>query len=100
MRSSALIGEARDHGATLHVGGERIGNRGFFYAPSVLSDVPVDAAIMNEEPFGPVALINPFADEEAMIAEANRLPYGLAAICLDERCPAPAGGSHTRSKAA
>ena len=74
-----LIGDARDRGATLHTGGERIGNRGFFYTPSVLSDVPIDAAIMNEEPFGPVALINPFADEAAMIAEANRLPYGLAA---------------------
>jgi len=41
--------------------------------------VPLDATIMNEEPFGPVALINPFPGEEAMIAEANRLPYGLAA---------------------
>ena len=74
-----LIGDATTRGATLHAGGERIGNRGFFYQPSVLSQIPLDAAIMNEEPFGPVALINPFAGEEAMIAEANRLPYGLAA---------------------
>jgi succinate-semialdehyde dehydrogenase/glutarate-semialdehyde dehydrogenase len=36
---------------------------------------------MNEEPFGPVAIINPMSGEEAMIAEANRLPYGLAAYC-------------------
>lgn len=75
-----LIGDAVQHGATLHTGGERIGNAGFFYAPSVLSDIPLDAAIMNEEPFGPVALINRFAGEDAMIAEANRLPYGLAAF--------------------
>jgi succinate-semialdehyde dehydrogenase/glutarate-semialdehyde dehydrogenase len=74
-----LIGDATAKGATLHTGGERIGNRGFFYKPSVLSEIPLDADIMNEEPFGPVALINPFADEDAMIAEANRLPYGLAA---------------------
>jgi succinate-semialdehyde dehydrogenase/glutarate-semialdehyde dehydrogenase len=74
-----LIGDAKTRGATLHTGGERIGNRGFFYAPSVLSEIPLDAAVMNEEPFGPLALINPFTNEEAMVAEANRLPYGLAA---------------------
>lgn len=74
-----LIGDAVQRGATLHCGGERVGNAGFFYAPSVLSAVPLDAAIMNEEPFGPVALINRYADEAAMVAEANRLPYGLAA---------------------
>jgi succinate-semialdehyde dehydrogenase/glutarate-semialdehyde dehydrogenase len=75
-----LIGDAVQRGAKLHTGGERVGNAGFFYAPSVLSDIPLDAAVMNEEPFGPVALINPYAGEEAMIAEANRLPYGLAAF--------------------
>lgn len=74
-----LIGDAVTRGARLHTGGERIGNRGYFYRPSVLSEVPLDAEVMNEEPFGPIALINPFHDEEAMIAEANRLPYGLAA---------------------
>jgi succinate-semialdehyde dehydrogenase/glutarate-semialdehyde dehydrogenase len=74
-----LIGDAVAKGAKLGAGGERIGNQGFFYAPSVISQVPLDADIMTEEPFGPVAIINPFADEEAMIAEANRLPYGLAA---------------------
>ncbi|BAK65955.1 putative succinate-semialdehyde dehydrogenase [Sphingobium sp. SYK-6] len=74
-----LIGSAVDAGATLNAGGERIGNQGFFYAPSVLSDVPLDAEIMNEEPFGPVALINPYRTADEMIAEANRLPYGLAA---------------------
>ncbi|WP_298173120.1 NAD-dependent succinate-semialdehyde dehydrogenase [Novosphingobium sp.] len=75
-----LIGDAVQRGARLHTGGERVGNAGFFYAPSVLSDIPLDALIMNEEPFGPVALINAYAGEEAMIAEANRLPYGLAAF--------------------
>ncbi|MEY2927137.1 MAG: hypothetical protein RL367_1614 [Pseudomonadota bacterium] len=66
-------------GGTLNQGGQRIGNQGYFYTPSVVSEVPLDAEIMNEEPFGPVAIINPFRDEESMFAEANRLPYGLAA---------------------
>ncbi|HZV17700.1 MAG TPA: NAD-dependent succinate-semialdehyde dehydrogenase [Sphingobium sp.] len=74
-----LIGGAVKAGARLHAGGERLGNQGFFYAPSVLSEVPLDADIMNEEPFGPVALINPFRSADDMIEEANRLPYGLAA---------------------
>jgi succinate-semialdehyde dehydrogenase/glutarate-semialdehyde dehydrogenase len=74
-----LIGSAASAGAKLHCGGKRIGNQGFFYAPSVLSEVPIATPIMNEEPFGPVALINPYRREEEMIAEANRLPYGLSA---------------------
>ncbi len=74
-----LIGNAKEKGAKLGTGGERIGNQGYFYAPTVLSEVPLDADIMSEEPFGPVALINPYRGEEEMIAEANRLPYALAA---------------------
>jgi len=77
-----LIGDAVAHGGLLLAGGGRpanVGNGGFFYAPSVLAEVPLGAAILNEEPFGPVAIITPYPDEAAMIAEANRLPYGLAA---------------------
>jgi succinate-semialdehyde dehydrogenase/glutarate-semialdehyde dehydrogenase len=74
-----LIGDAKAKGGKLLAGGERIGNRGYFFAPTLLSEVPLDAEIMNEEPFGPVAIVNPFGGEAAMIAEANRLPYGLAA---------------------
>jgi succinate-semialdehyde dehydrogenase/glutarate-semialdehyde dehydrogenase len=73
-----LISDARDKGAKLGTGGGRIGNRGYFYQPSVLSEIPLDAQVMTEEPFGPVALINPFKGYDEMIAEANRLPYGLA----------------------
>ena len=75
-----LIGAAVAAGARLHTGGRRIGSQGYFYAPTVLSEVPQSTPIMNEEPFGPVALLNPFRTEEEMIAEANRLPYGLAAF--------------------
>lgn len=73
-----LIGDAVAKGAKLVTGGERIGNQGYFFQPTVLSDVPLDAAIMNEEPFGPVAIMNRYSGETAMIEEANRLPYGLA----------------------
>ncbi|AKM08661.1 NAD-dependent succinate-semialdehyde dehydrogenase [Pelagerythrobacter marensis] len=74
-----LLGNAQEKGAKLLAGGSRIGNQGFFHEPTVLGNVPQDADIMSEEPFGPVAVINPMAGEEAMIEEANRLPYGLAA---------------------
>ena len=76
-----LIADAVAAGGTLECGGNRIGNQGFFFAPTVLSGVPLSAEIMNEEPFGPVALINRYATEDDMVAEANRLPYGLAAYC-------------------
>lgn len=76
-----LIADAVAAGGTLECGGTRIGNLGFFFAPTVLSGVPLSAEIMNEEPFGPVALINRYPTEDTMVAEANRLPYGLAAYC-------------------
>lgn len=75
-----MVGDALSRGGTLMAGGNRIGNQGFFYAPTLLAEVPLDAEIMNEEPFGPVAIMNPFANEEDMIEEANRLPYGLSAF--------------------
>jgi succinate-semialdehyde dehydrogenase/glutarate-semialdehyde dehydrogenase len=74
-----FIADATDRGATLHTGGKRIGNRGFFYEPSVLSEIPLDATVMNEEPFGPLALISRFSSFDDVVEEANRLPYGLAA---------------------
>ena len=74
-----LIGDAKARGAQVRAGGERIGNRGFFFQPTVITDVPLDADIMNTEPFGPVAICNPYGSEDEMVAEANRLPYGLAA---------------------
>ena len=74
-----MVGDARDAGADVAIGGERIGNQGFFFQPTVLAEVPLEAEIMQEEPFGPVAIVNRYADEAAMIGEANRLPYGLAA---------------------
>lgn len=74
----AFIGDAVKHGAKLRTGGERIGNKGNFYQPTVLTDVPMEARIQNEEPFGPVAVISPFKGFDDVVAEANRLPFGLA----------------------
>src|SRR5271154_2129440 len=75
----AFIGDAVQKGASLNTGGHRIGNKGNFFEPTVLTDVPMDSRIMNEEPFGPVAVIAPFRSFDDVVAEANRLPYGLAA---------------------
>ena len=74
-----FIGDAVQKGARLGAGGHRIGNKGNFFEPTVLTEVPKEARIMNEEPFGPVAVIAPFASFDEVVAEANRLPYGLAA---------------------
>jgi succinate-semialdehyde dehydrogenase/glutarate-semialdehyde dehydrogenase len=80
----SLIADARDRGAKVTVGGSRIGNEGFFWEPTVLVDVPNDARIMNTEPFGPVAVINRFQQFDDVVAQANRLPYGLAAYAFTE----------------
>src|SRR5262249_25520023 len=78
----ALVADATAKGARLRTGGERIGNRGFFFQPTVLTDVPADARAMHGEPLGPLALITPFSDESEVIERANALPYGLAAYAF------------------
>jgi succinate-semialdehyde dehydrogenase/glutarate-semialdehyde dehydrogenase len=78
----SLVDDAKKSGAKLQAGGERLKSPGYFYAPTVLSDVPNSARIMNEEPFGPVAVINSFTDYDAVIQQANRLPFGLAAFAF------------------
>jgi succinate-semialdehyde dehydrogenase/glutarate-semialdehyde dehydrogenase len=74
-----FIGDATQKGATVRTGGNRIGNKGNFFEPTVLTDVPMDARVMNEEPFGPLAVVSPFSVFDDVVTEANRLPYGLAA---------------------
>jgi succinate-semialdehyde dehydrogenase / glutarate-semialdehyde dehydrogenase len=78
----AFIGDAVKRGAKVHTGGNRIGNKGNFFEPTVLTDVPQDARIMNEEPFGPVAVISPFHGLDDVVTEANRLPWGLASYAF------------------
>jgi succinate-semialdehyde dehydrogenase/glutarate-semialdehyde dehydrogenase len=81
---ASIIDDAKKAGSTVNSGGSEIEGPGYFFQPTVLSNVPLDARIMNEEPFGPVAIINSFADVDSAIAEANRLPYGLAAFSFTE----------------
>lgn len=73
-----MIEDARATGAKVATGGERIGTEGNFFAPTVLTDVPLDADVFNNEPFGPIAAIRGFDSLEEAISEANRLPFGLA----------------------
>ena len=70
--------DAIERGAQVAHGGERIGNAGNFWQPTVLTDVPLDAMVFNDEPFGPMAAIRGFNTLDEAIAEANRLPFGLA----------------------
>lgn len=78
----ALVQDATAKGARLLAGGRRPSNEGFFFEPTVLADVPDEARIMREEPFGPVAVLNRFSDIDDAIAKANSLPYGLAAYAF------------------
>jgi succinate-semialdehyde dehydrogenase/glutarate-semialdehyde dehydrogenase len=74
-----LIGDAVQKGATIRTGGKRIGNKGNFFEPTVLTELNTGMRVMNEEPFGPLALMVPFKGFDEVVQEANRLPYGLAA---------------------
>ncbi len=78
-----LVSDAEAKGARILAGGQR-GESGFFFQPTLLGDVPVTADIMNEEPFGPVALTAKFATFGEAIEQANRLPFGLAAFAFTE----------------
>ncbi|WP_033074755.1 NAD-dependent succinate-semialdehyde dehydrogenase [Sphingopyxis sp. MWB1] len=79
----AMIADAKAKGARVIAGGEATGE-GYFFRPTALADVPIEADAMNQEPFGPMALIRPFASEEEALEQANRLPYGLAAFAFTE----------------
>ncbi|TFL19051.1 NAD-dependent succinate-semialdehyde dehydrogenase [Jannaschia formosa] len=80
-----LIEDARAKGAEVITGGERIGNQGYFLQPTVLANVPDGARVMQEEPFGPLAVVNPVASLDEAIARANSVPYGLAAYGFTNR---------------
>jgi succinate-semialdehyde dehydrogenase/glutarate-semialdehyde dehydrogenase len=77
-----LVADAKAKGARVLAGGTRIGNRGYFYPLTVLADVPDDAHAMHQEPFGPLALVNPVKNIDEAIEKANALPFGLAAYAF------------------
>ena len=79
---ASLVSNARAAGARVVTGGDRIGDKGNFFAPTILADVPLTADVMNNEPFGPLAAIARFGTVDEALAEANRLPFGLAAYAF------------------
>jgi succinate-semialdehyde dehydrogenase/glutarate-semialdehyde dehydrogenase len=76
--------DAVAQGAKVLTGGERIGSAGNFFAPTVLSDVPLTAKVFNDEPFGPMAAVRGFDTLDEAITECNRLPYGLAGYAYSQ----------------
>ena len=79
-----LVDDAVMRGARLHCGGQRIARDGYFYAPTVLSQVPAEARVMVEEAFGPIVPIAPFSDLDAVLRLANETPYGLGSFVFTE----------------
>ncbi len=82
---TALVEDARAKGARVATGGARHGDTGYFFEPTVLVNVPDDARVMQEEPFGPLAVINPVKSLDDAIARANSVPYGLAGYAFTNR---------------
>jgi succinate-semialdehyde dehydrogenase / glutarate-semialdehyde dehydrogenase len=74
-----FVADAKKRGAEILAGGARHGNQGFFFAPTLVTNIPDDSRLMTEEPFGPVAPITPFKTFDEVVARANALPFGLAA---------------------
>jgi len=82
---AGLVENACAEGAELKTGGNRLGEKGYFFQPTVLANVPDSAHVMQEEPFGPLAIINPVASLDEAIEKANSVPYGLAAYGFTNR---------------
>ena len=79
-----LIADAQKRGGAVLAGGRRLGNSGYFFEPTVLADVPEDATVMTQEPFGPLAIVSSFRDTADALARANALPYGLAGYAFTD----------------
>jgi succinate-semialdehyde dehydrogenase/glutarate-semialdehyde dehydrogenase len=84
----SFVRDAKDRGGKIATGGERHGNQGYFFAPTVITDVPDDSKIMTQEPFGPLAPVVRFKTMDEVVERANSLPYGLAAYAFT-------GSAHT-----
>jgi succinate-semialdehyde dehydrogenase/glutarate-semialdehyde dehydrogenase len=77
-----MVEDATARGARVELGGSRIGDRGYFWAPTVLTNVPDDSKVMTLEPFGPIVPCVPFDDLDDAIRRANALPYGLSSYAF------------------
>jgi succinate-semialdehyde dehydrogenase/glutarate-semialdehyde dehydrogenase len=78
----AIVIDAKARGGKIQTGGSRHGNQGYFFQPTVITDIPDDSKIMTEEPFGPIAPIVPFKTFDEVVQRANSLPFGLAAYAF------------------
>ncbi len=75
---SAFVEDAKKHGGKVVLGGGPLDRKGFFFAPTIVTDIPDDSMLMTEEPFGPVAPIVRFTDTDEVLRRANSLPFGLS----------------------
>ena len=78
----SFVQDAKNRGGKIQTGGSRSGNQGFFFEPTVITDVPDDSKIMTQEPFGPLAPIVTFKSFDEVVQRANSLEYGLAAYAF------------------
>ncbi len=81
---SALVDDARERGASVLLGGAALPGVGNFYAPTVIADLPENARLLHEEPFGPVASMIRFKGIDEVLQRANSLPYGLASYVFTQ----------------
>ena len=79
---NTIVADCQSRGGKLATGGKRHGNQGYFFEPTVVTDLPDDSKLMTQEPFGPVAPIIPFKTFDEVVARANSLPFGLAAYAF------------------
>jgi len=78
----SFVNDAKDRGGKIVTGGQRRGNQGYFYEPTVITDLPDDSKLMTQEPFGPLAPVVAFKSFDEVVERANSLPYGLAAYAF------------------
>jgi succinate-semialdehyde dehydrogenase/glutarate-semialdehyde dehydrogenase len=78
----AIVNDSKSRGGKIVTGGKRPGNQGYFFEPTVVTDIPDDCKLMTEEPFGPIAPVVSFKTFDEVIERANSLPYGLAAYAF------------------
>jgi succinate-semialdehyde dehydrogenase/glutarate-semialdehyde dehydrogenase len=78
----AIVNDSRSRGGKVVTGGKRRANQGYFFEPTVITDLPDDCKLMTQEPFGPIAPVVTFKTFDEVVARANALPFGLAAYAF------------------
>jgi succinate-semialdehyde dehydrogenase/glutarate-semialdehyde dehydrogenase len=79
---AAIVNDSKSRGGKVVTGGKRRGNQGYFFEPTVITDLPDDCKLMTQEPFGPIAPVVTFKTFDEVVARANSLPFGLAAYAF------------------